>query len=134
MEDKTQLPESILLMLEVKAKQTGKSLNEVIEEYKKTIEEGKRQTPYKYVKALTSYKNINKDDLLIFDKNKTELRNKNIYLLQINSRNKVIHLYGEYNQEFDCFILDDKLERVLKRKNNIKILGVLVKVQKETYL
>ena len=35
MEDKTQLPESILLMLEVKAKQTGKSLNEVIEEYKK---------------------------------------------------------------------------------------------------
>ena len=42
MEDKTQLPENILSMLEVKAKQTKKNLNEVIEEYKKTIEINKQ--------------------------------------------------------------------------------------------
>ncbi len=42
MEDKTQLPENILSMLEIEAKQKGKNLNEVIEEYKKTIEINKQ--------------------------------------------------------------------------------------------
>ena len=38
MEDKTQLPENILLLLEVKAKQISKPLNEAIkEDYTKSV-------------------------------------------------------------------------------------------------
>lgn len=37
------LPENILIILEQQAKQTGKSLDKVVKEYKKNMEEGKRQ-------------------------------------------------------------------------------------------
>ena len=40
MENKTQLPENILIILEIKAKRTGKPLNEVIEKYKQSLERG----------------------------------------------------------------------------------------------
>lgn len=42
MTDEIQIPENILLTLEIEAKQKGKNLNEVIEEYKKTIEINKQ--------------------------------------------------------------------------------------------
>ena len=42
MTDEIQIPENILSTLEVEAKQKGKNLNEIIEEYKKTIKINKQ--------------------------------------------------------------------------------------------
>ena len=164
MEDKTQLPENILSMLEVKAKQTKKNLNEVIEEYKKTIEINKQtkeifeiikkigemtgQSPneiikeafkiagvkipnYQYIKAIYSYKGIKENDILIFNMDYTELEEGKIYLFSFELVGKKYLIYAEYNKELNSFIFGEELKRSLKADEDIKILGMLVKIQKE---
>ena len=53
MKDEIQIPENILLTLEIEAKQKGKKIDEVIEEYKKTIERNKQTNEiFKIIKKI----------------------------------------------------------------------------------
>ena len=160
MENKTQLPENILIILEIKAKRTGKPLNEVIEEYKKTLERGKKaleiierirsltngttadvlkevyhtagvKVPiYKRFTAPYSYKRIKENDTLIFNMDYTELKDGKIYLFNFKIGGKEFLLYAEYSKELNSFILEDKPKKIIEVDEDIEILGALIKIRK----
>lgn len=160
MEDKTQLPENILILLEIKAKQTGKPLNEVIEEYKQTLERGKKaleiieniralagetapeilkevyhtaglKVPlYKSFKAPYSYKRIKENDTLIFNTDYTELDDSSIYLFEFTIFNKTLLLYGEYSKEYDGFIIEVG-DKIINNSEDVQVLGVLTQIERE---
>lgn len=160
MEDKTQLPENILIILEIRAKQTGKPLNEVIAEYKKTLERGKKALEIiENIRALTgetvpeilkevyhtagikipvyskftapySYKRIKENDTLIFNMDYTELDDGDIYLFNFNIFNKTLLLYGEYNKEYDGFFVEVG-NKIIDIDNSVQVLGVLTKIERD---
>lgn len=129
MEDKTQLPENILLLLEVKAKQIGKPLNEVIkEDYTKLV-----VTPIKfqYIKAMYDYKSIKKNDILLFNFNYTELENRKIYLIVLEIDKNNYLLYAEYDKELNSFVFDEEIKRVLGVVEDVKVLAKLTQMIRE---
>lgn len=160
MENKTQLPENILIILEIKAKRTGKPLNEVIEEYKKTLERGKKaleiierirsltngttadvlkevyhtagvKVPiYKRFTAPYSYKRIKENDTLIFNMDYTNLIDGDIYLFNFNIFNKTLLLYGEYNKEYDGFFVEVG-NKIIDIDDSVQVLGVLTKIERD---
>lgn len=160
MEDKTQLPENILIILEIRAKQTGKPLNEVIAEYKKTLERGKKALEIiENIRALTgetvpeilkefyhtagikipvyskftapySYKRIKENDTLIFNMDYTELDDGDIYLFNFNIFNKTLLLYGEYNKEYDGFFVEVG-NKIIDIDDSVQVLGVLTKIERD---
>ncbi len=160
MENKTQLPENILIILEIKAKRTGKPLNEVIEEYKKTLERGKKaleiierirsltngttadvlkevyhtagvKVPiYKRFTAPYSYKRIKENDTLIFNMDYTNLIDGDIYLFNFNILNKTLILYGEYNKEYDGFFIEVG-NKIIDIDDSVQVLGVLTQIERE---
>ena len=160
MENKTQLPENILIILEIKAKRTGKPLNEVIEEYKKTLERGKKaleiierirsltngttadvlkevyhtagvKVPiYKRFTAPYSYKRIKENDTLIFNMDYTYLIDGDIYLFNFNILNKTLLLYGEYNKEYDGFFIEVG-NKIIDIDDSVQVLGVLTKIERD---
>ena len=160
MEDKTQLPENILIILEIRAKQTGKPLNEVIAEYKKTLERGKKALEIiESIRALTgetvpeilkevyhtagikipvyskftapySYKRIKENDTLIFNMDYTELDDGDIYLFNFNIFNKTLLLYGEYNKEYDGFFVEVG-NKIIDIDDSVQVLGVLTKIERD---
>ena len=160
MENKTQLPENILIILEIRAKQTGKPLNEVIEEYKKTLERGKKaleiierirsltngttadvlkevyhtagvKVPiYKRFTAPYSYKRIKENDTLIFNMDYTNLIDGDIYLFNFNILNKTLLLYGEYNKEYDGFFIKVG-NKIIDIDDSVQVLGVLTKIERD---
>ena len=160
MENKTQLPENILIILEIKAKRTGKPLNEVIEEYKKTLERGKKaleiierirsltngttadvlkevyhtagvKVPiYKRFTAPYSYKRIKENDTLIFNMDYTNLIDGGIYLFNFNILNKTLILYGEYNKEYDGFFIEVG-NKIIDIDDSVQVLGVLTQIERE---
>lgn len=167
------LHENILITLEIRAKQTGKSLDEVVAEYKKVIEEGKKEAEkinriekfmgmvkemakktgkstneiiketfknanlelpkYSRCTANIDLEDIKKGDSLVFNMNYTKLEDGKIYLFDFYSEkfNKTGWIYGKYNKKYDYFKITNKEKGKLINSNNIKILGVLVKIQKE---
>lgn len=160
MEEKTQLPENILIILEIRAKQTGKPLNEVIAEYKKTLERGKKALEIiENIRALTgetvpeilkevyhtagikipvyskftapySYKRIKENDTLIFNMDYTELDDGDIYLFNFNIFNKTLLLYGEYNKEYDGFFVEVG-NKIIDIDDSVQVLGVLTKIERD---
>ena len=160
MENKTQLPENILIILEIKAKRTGKPLNEVIEEYKKTLERGKKaleiierirsltngttadvlkevyhtagvKVPiYKRFTAPYSYKRIKENDTLIFNTDYTNLEDGNIYLFEFTIFDKTLILYGEYNKEYDGFFIEVG-NKIIDIDDSVQVLGVLTQIERE---
>ena len=160
MEDKTQLPENILIILEIRAKQTGKPLNEVIAEYKKTLERRKKALEIiENIRALTgetvpeilkevyhtagikipvyskftapySYKRIKENDTLIFNMDYTELDDGDIYLFNFNIFNKTLLLYGEYNKEYDGFFVEVG-NKIIDIDDSVQVLGVLTKIERD---
>lgn len=160
MENKTQLPENILIILEIKAKRTGKPLNEVIEEYKKTLERGKKALEIiERIRSLTngttadvlkevyhtagikipvyskftapySYKRIKENDTLIFNMDYTELDDGDIYLFNFNIFNKTLILYGEYNKEYDGFFIEVG-NKIIDIDDSVQVLGVLTQIERE---
>lgn len=160
MEDKTQLSEHILITLEIKARQTGKPLKEVIEHHKKSLEiqekaieiinlisemtgentddiikeactmAGLKIPTYQTIKAPYSYKRIKENDTLIFNTSYTKLDDSDIYLFNFSVLDDNYLLYGEYKKELDSFTTGI-LDIDLKNCENIKILGVLTKVERE---
>lgn len=160
MEDKTQLPENILILLEIKAKQTKTPLEEVIKEYKKTLERGKKaleiiesirsltngttadvlkevyhmagvKVPiYKRFTAPYSYKRIKENDTLIFNMDYTKLDDGNIYLFEFTMFDKTLILYGEYNKEYDGFFIEVG-NKIIDIDDSIQVLGVLTQIERE---
>lgn len=160
MENKTQLPENILILLEIKAKQTKTPLNEVIEEYKKTLERGKKALEIiESIRSLTngttadvlkevyhtagikipvyskftapySYKRIKENDTLIFNMDYTELDDGDIYLFNFNIFNKTLLLYGEYNKEYDGFFVEVG-NKIIDIDDSVQVLGVLTKIERD---
>jgi hypothetical protein len=160
MEEKTQLPENILIILEIRAKQTGKPLNEVIAEYKETLERGKKALEIiENIRALTgetvpeilkevyhtagikipvyskftapySYKRIKENDTLIFNMDYTELDDGDIYLFNFNIFNKTLLLYGEYNKEYDGFFVEVG-NKIIDIDDSVQVLGVLTKIERD---
>ena len=160
MEDKTQLPENILIILEIRAKQTRKSLNEVIAEYQDTLERGKKALEiieniralagetapeilkevyhtaglkipiYKRFTAPYSYKRIKENDTLIFNMDYTNLIDGDIYLFNFNILNKTLILYGEYNKEYDGFFIEVG-NKIIDIDDSVQVLGVLTQIERE---
>lgn len=160
MEIKTELPENILILLEIKAKQTKTPLEEVIEEYKKTLERGKKaleiielirslasessidiikevyhtagvKVPiYKRFTAPYSYKRIKENDTLIFNMDYTKLDDENIYLFEFTIFDKTLILYGEYNKKYDGFIIEVG-DKIIDIDDSVQVLGVLAKIERE---
>ena len=160
MENKTQLPENILIILEIRAKQTRKPLNEVIAEYKKTLERGKKALEIiENIRALTgetvpeilkevyhtagikipvyskftapySYKRIKENDTLIFNMDYTNLEDGNIYLFEFTIFDKTLILYGEYNKEYDGFFIEVG-NKIIDIDDSVKVLGVLTQIERD---
>ena len=57
-----EIPENILIILEIRAKKTGKPLNEVIEEYKQSLERGRKFV--EIAKKISQLKGENIDDII----------------------------------------------------------------------
>ena len=160
MEDKTQLPENILIIPEIRAKRTGKPLNEVIEEYKHSLERGRKfveiakkisqlkgeniddiikeacdlagvKIPkYQSIKAQYDYKRIKENDTLIFNMDYTELDDGDIYLFNFNIFNKTLLLYREYNKEYDGFFVEVG-NKIIDIDDSVQVLGVLTKIERD---
>ena len=155
-----EIPENILIILEIRAKKTGKPLNEVIEEYKQSLERGRKfveiakkisqlkgeniddiikeacdlagvKIPkYQSIKAQYDYKRIKENDTLIFNMDYTELNDGDIYLFNSKVLDREFLLYGEYDREIDGFILGVE-KTILKNNSDIEVLGVLTKVERD---
>ena len=155
-----EIPENILIILEIRAKKTGKPLNEVIEEYKQSLERGRKfvEIPkkisqlkgeniddiikeacdlagvkipkYQSIKAQYDYKRIKENDTLIFNMDYTELNDGDIYLFNSKVLDREFLLYGEYDREIDGFILGVE-KTILKNNSDIEVLGVLTKVERD---
>ena len=108
---------------------TGQSPNEIIKEAFKIA--GVKIPNYQYIKAIYSYKGIKENDILIFNMDYTELEEGKIYLFSFELVGKKYLIYAEYNKELNSFIFGEELKRSLKADEDIKILGMLVKIQKE---
>lgn len=160
MENKTQLPENILILLEIKAKQTKTPLEEVIKEYKKTLERGKKvleiiegirslasetatdilkevyhmagvKIPiYKRFTAPYSYKRIKENDTLIFNMDYTNLEDGNIYLFEFTIFDKTLILYGEYSKEYDGFFIEVG-DKIIDIDDGVQVLGVLTQIERD---
>lgn len=156
----TELPENILIILEIKAKQTNTPLEEVIEEYKKALERGKKaieivelisslsgETPeeilkeiynttglrvpiYKRFTAPYSYKRIKENDTLIFNMDYTSLEDGNIYLFEFTIFDKTLILYGEYNKKYDGFIIEVG-DKIIDIDDSVQVLGVLRQIERD---
>lgn len=155
-----EIPENILILLEIKAKQTTTPLEEVIKEYKKTLERGKKaleiiesirsltngttadvlkevyhtagvKVPiYKRFTAPYSYKRIKENDTLIFNMDYTNLIDGDIYLFNFNILNKTLILYGEYNKEYDGFFIEVG-NKIIDIDDSVQVLGVLTKIERD---
>ena len=160
MEIKTELPENILILLEIKAKQTKTPLEEVIKEYKKTLERGKKaleiielirslasessidiikevyhtagvKVPiYKRFTAPYSYKRIKENDTLIFNMDYTNLDDGSIYLFEFTMLDKTLILYGEYNKEYDGFFIEVG-NKIIDIDDSVQVLGVLTQIERD---
>ena len=160
MEIKTELPENILILLEIKAKQTKTPLEEVIKEYKKALERGKKaleiielirsltgeksidvikevydtagvKVPiYKRFTAPYSYKRIKENDTLIFNMDYTNLDDGSIYLFEFTMLDKTLILYGEYNKEYDGFFVEVG-NKIIDIDDSVQVLGVLTKIERD---
>ena len=160
MEINTELPENILILLEIKAKQTKTPLEEVIEEYKKSI--GKREKAleiielirsltgettadilkeiydtagvkvpiYKRFTAPYSYKRIKENDTLIFNMDYTNLDDGSIYLFEFTMLDKTLILYGEYNKEYDGFFIEVG-NKIIDIDDSVQVLGVLTQIERD---
>lgn len=160
MEINTELPENILIILEIKAKQTNTPLEEVIKEYKKTLERGKKaleiiesirsltgeksidiikevyntaglKVPiYKRFTAPYSYKRIKENDTLIFNMDYTSLEDGNIYLFEFTIFDKTLILYGEYNKKYNGFIIEVG-DKIIDIDDSVQVLGVLRQIERD---
>lgn len=160
MEINTELPENILILLEIKAKQTKTPLEEVIKEYKKALERGKKaleiielirsltgeksidvikevydtagvKVPiYKRFTAPYSYKRIKENDTLIFNMDYTNLDDGSIYLFEFTMLDKTLILYGEYNKEYDGFFIEVG-NKIIDIDDSVQVLGVLTQIERD---
>lgn len=156
MGDKTQLPEHIKEMLKEIAIKYDKTLDDVTADYKKFIQENEKELStlynlwelaklkgddpfqvlqealkkprYKKATALYDYDYIKRNDTLIFNMDSKELKDGEIYLLNLKLLSKNILLYGEYNQKQNCFIISDKEKKALENDSTIEVLGTLINV------
>ena len=111
------------------SKIAGKNINEVIKEAFKNA--GLELPKYQSISALYDFKKIKENDTLIFNRGYTRLDNGDVYLFNFKVLDNVYLLYGEYNKDFNTFILDDKGEKALKNDENIEVLGVLTHIERD---
>ena len=107
----------------------GQNIDEII---KKAIEKtGIKINNYQYIKSMYDYKNIKENDTLIFNTDYKKLNDKKIYIFSCEVSDRIYLLYAEYNQELNSFVFENKPRSFLEVDENIKILGILSKIEKE---
>lgn len=114
-----EIPLGILEVLRHIAKKSNRDVNEIIQEYKKGLEEGKEQSKrFFLVRALKDmpYTKIKKGDLLKFSV-KYQLKDKQIYCFRYNENNYL----GIYHEKTKKFFIDD--ETIPPRMEDVNIIG-----------
>lgn len=112
------------------AKKSNRDIKEVIQEYKKGLEEGKEETKrFFLVKALKDipYTKIKKDDLLMFSV-KYQLKDKQIYCFRYKENNYI----GIYHEKTKKFFIDD--ETIPPRMEDVNIIGEFKNIHREIKL
>ena len=112
------------------AKKSNRDIKEVIQEYKKGLEEGKEETKrFFLVKALKDipYTKIKKDDLLMFSV-KYQLKDKQIYCFRYKENNYI----GIYHEKTKKFFIDD--ETIPPRMEDVNIIGEFKNIRREIKL
>ena len=111
-------------------KKSNRDIKEVIQEYKKGLEEGKEETKrFFLVKALKDipYTKIKKDDLLMFSV-KYQLKDKQIYCFRYKENNYI----GIYHEKTKKFFIDD--ETIPPRMEDVNIIGEFKNIHREIKL
>lgn len=112
------------------AKKSNRDIKEVIQEYKKGLEEGKEETKrFFLVRALKDipYTKIKKDDLLMFSV-KYQLKDKQIYCFRYKENNYI----GIYHEKTKKFFIDD--ETIPPRMEDVNIIGEFKNIHREIKL
>ena len=109
------------------AKKNNRDVKEVIQEYKKGLEEGKEESKrFFLVRALKDipYTKIKANDLLKFSV-KYQLKDKQIYCFRYNENNYI----GIYHEKTKKFFIDD--ETIPPKVENTNIIGEFKKKHQE---
>ncbi len=112
------------------AKKSNRDIKEVIQEYKKGLEEEKEETKrFFLVRALKDipYTKIKKDDLLMFSV-KYQLKDKQIYCFRYKENNYI----GIYHEKTKKFFIDD--ETTPPRMEDVNIIGEFKNIHREIKL
>ena len=114
-----EIPLGILEVLRHIAKKSNRDVKEVIQEYKKGLEERKEEIKrFFLIRALKDipYTKIKANDLLIFNV-KYKLKDKQIYCFRYNENNYL----GIYHEKTKKFFIDD--ETISPRMEDVNIIG-----------
>ena len=122
-----EIPFGMLGVLRHIAKKNNRDVKEVIQEYKKGLEEGKEESKrFFLVRALKDipYTKIKANDLLKFSV-KYQLKDKQIYCFRYNENNYL----GIYHEKTKKFFIDD--ETIPPKVENTNIIGEFKKKHQE---
>lgn len=125
-----EIPFGMLEVLKHIAKKNNRDVKEVIQEYKKGLEERKEEIKrFFLVRALKNipYTKINANDLLIFSV-KYQLKDKQIYCFRYNENNYL----GIYHEKTKKFFIDD--ETIPPRLEDVNIIGEFKNIYRESKL
>lgn len=125
-----EIPFGMLEVLKHIAKKSNRDLKEVIQEYKKGLEERKEEAKrFFLVKALKDipYTKIKANDLLMFSV-KYQLKDKQIYCFRYNENNYL----GIYREKTKRFFIDD--ETIQPRLEDVSIIGEFKNIHRESKL
>lgn len=123
-----EIPFGMLEVLKHIAKKNNRDVNEVIQEYKKGLEERKEEVKrFFLIRVLKDipYTKIKKDDLLIFSI-KYQLKDKQIYCFRYNENNYL----GIYHEKTKAFFIDD--ETIPIKLKDVAIIGEFKSIYKES--
>ena len=122
-----EIPFGLLEVLKHIAKKNNRDVKEVIQEYKKGLEERKEEIKrFFLVRALKDipYTKIKKGDFLKFSI-KYQLKDKQIYCFRYNENNYI----GIYHEKTKKFFIDDETKPA--RMEDVNIIGEFKEIYKE---
>ena len=125
-----EMPLGILEVLRHIAKKSNRDVNEIIQEYKKGLEERKKEIKrFFLVRALKDipYTKIKANDLLMFSV-KYQLKDKQIYCFRYKENNYI----GIYHEKTKKFFIDD--ETIPPRMEDVNIIGEFKNIHREIKL
>lgn len=125
-----EIPFGMLEVLKHIAKKSNRDLKEVIQEYKKGLEERKEEAKrFFLVRALKDipYTKIKANGLLMFSV-KYQLKDKQIYCFRYNKNNYL----GIYHEKTKRFFIDD--ETIQPRLEDVSIIGEFKNIHRESKL